>query len=38
MLPQWMTTGPAPMKEVKRINVVIARHQQQGAEFPPRNP
>jgi len=33
-----MTTGPAPMKEVKRINVVIARPQQQGAGFPPRNP
>ena len=30
--------GPTLMKEVERTNIVIARPQQQGTEFPSRNP
>ena len=35
---QRVPTGPAPIKDVKRTNAVMARPQQQGAGFPPRNP
>ena len=38
MLPYWMTTGPTLMEGVERMNVVMARPQQQEAGFSPRNP
>jgi len=37
MLPQWVTTEPALIEEVKKTNAEIARPQQQEAVFPPRN-
>ena len=37
MPPQWMTTRPALMEGVKRMNVVMVRPQQQEAEFSQRN-
>ena len=33
---QQVTTGPAPMEEVKRTNVVVVRGSGQGAEVPLR--
>ena len=33
---QQVTTGPAPMEEVKRTNVVVVRRSGQGAEVPLR--
>ena len=35
---QRVSTGLAPMEGVERTNVMMARPQQQGAVFPPRNP
>jgi len=35
---QWVPIGPAPMEGVKRMNVVMARPQQQEVGFPQRNP
>jgi len=36
LLPQQVTMGPAPMKDVERTNAVVVRGQGQGAEIPPR--
>jgi len=33
---QQVTMGPAPMKEVERMNAVVVRGQGQGAGVPPR--
>ena len=38
MLPQWMTTGPAPMEGVERTNMVVLRGQGQGMGAPRRDP
>ena len=35
---QQITIGPTPIEGVERTNVVMVRPQQQGAEFPQRNP
>ena len=35
-MPQQATTGPAPMEEVERTNVVVLRGTGQGARVPPR--
>jgi len=35
-MPQQVTMGPAPMKEVERTNAVVVRGQGQGAGTPPR--
>ena len=35
-LPQQVTTGPAPMEGIERINAVVVRGQGQGAGIPPR--
>ena len=34
---QWVPTGPAPMEDVERTNIMIARPQQQEVGFPLRN-
>jgi len=35
-LPQQVTTGPAPMESVEKMNVVVVREQGQGTGIPPR--
>ena len=35
-LPQQVTTGPAPMEGVERMNAVVVRGQGQNAGIPPR--
>ena len=37
MSQQQIPTGPAPIEEVKRTNVTMARLQQQGVGFPSKN-
>jgi len=38
MLPQQATTEPAPIEEVKKMNVVVVRGQGQGIGMPRRDP
>ena len=35
-MPQQVTTGPAPMEGIERMNAVVVRGQGQGAGIPPR--